>query len=524
MATTLPLDTRQARIARQLLETVGATSVDDLAAELKLTDRMIRYNLESIEGLLATHGLRLARRRGVGIWIEGPPTARVDLLAVLDHAPGPSVLEPAERRARILLALLAASPDPIRSEALEDRLEVSRATIRRDMREVEGWLEGHRLHLRRIPGRGIAVAGSEVDLRGGLLALVLESVPPGTLERDSSAAAPAAPPPGPAAPSSGSHADPETDLQRYLGRLELPAFRAILSGELRDLDDRDPTVTTAALYLAIVADRIRAGRAVRLGGGRLRSLLDHPASASAARIAAAVEVAIGVSLGRTDVAAITESLLGLTQLVDVAARPEAIDVRYIDRVIAAAAARIHPSLAADEQLRSSLTEHVRRLHVRLRFGLPVSNPLQAEVRRRYPDIYRAAAEILAEVGPFGDSEMPVEEVGLLTMYLAGSLERHRLRPKVRVTVVCPAGMATAWILVSRLAAEFPQIEVVRVVSKAAFETEPGEELDLVVSTIPLDDAADAPVSLVVSPLLREADVRRIGRAVAALTQPPTALA
>ena len=55
--------------------------------------------------------------------------------------------------------------------------------------------------------------------------------------------------------------------------------------------------------------------------------------------------------------------------------------------------------------------------------------------------------------------MPVEEIGLLTMYLAGSLERHRLRPKVRVTVVCPAGMATAWILVSRLVAEFPQIEV-----------------------------------------------------------------
>ena len=87
--------------------------------------------------------------------------------------------------------------------------------------------------------------------------------------------------------------------------------------------------------------------------------------------------------------------------------------------------------------------------------------------------------------------MPVEEVGLLTMYLAGSLERHRLRPKVRVTVVCPAGMATAWILVSRLVAEFPQIEVIRVVSKAAFETEPGEEPDLVVSTIPLDDLPGA---------------------------------
>jgi transcriptional antiterminator len=523
MASPLPLDTRQARIARRLLETVGPASVDDLATELKLTDRMVRYNLDSIEGVLAENGLRLARRRGVGIWIEGAPAARSELLAVLEGAPGPSVLDPGDRRNRILLALLDAAPDPVRSEAFEEALGVSRPTIRRDMREVEGWLEGHRLHLRRIPGRGVVVVGGEVDLRGGLLALVLEVAPSAALTRASHAA----PPPPPAAlpePERDSSARGlETDLDRYLDRLDLPTFRAILGDELRDLDEADPTVTAAALYLAIVADRIRAGRVARLGAGRLRSLLDHPASASAARIAAAVEAAIGVPLGRMDVAAITESLLGLTQLVNVDAQPEAIDVRYIDRVIAAAAARIHPSLATDEQLRTSLSEHVRRLHVRLRFGLPVSNPLQQEVRRRYPDVYRAAAEVLAEVGPLVGAEMPVEEVGLLTMYFAGSLERHRLRPKVRVTVVCPAGMATAWILVSRLVAEFPQIEVVRVVSKAGFETEPGEEPDLVVSTIPLEEegeesagASAAPASVVVSPLLREADVRRLGRVLAAL--------
>ena len=516
MSTPLLLDTRQARIARRLLETVGPASVDDLATELKLTDRMVRYNLASVESVLEGHGLRLARRRGVGIWVEGSPNARNELLIVLDRSTGPAVLDPTDRRGRILLALLIASPDPVRSEAIEDRLGVSRPTIRRDMREAESWLEQHRLHLRRMPGRGIAVVGSEVDLRGGLLALVLEIVPQPALERAPLAASARAPG-HPAEAAVPADAVAQTDIDAFLAGLDLPVFRAILGDELRDLDDRDPTVTTAALYLAIAAHRIRVGRAVRLGSGRLRSLLDHPAAASAARIATAVEAAVGVPLGRTDVAAITESLLGLTQLVDVAARPEAVDVRYIDRIIAAAAARIHPSLATDEQLRTSLSEHVRRLHVRLRFGLPVSNPLQQEVRKRYPDVYRAAAEILAEVGPVADAEMPVEEVGLLTMYLAGSLERHRLRPKVRVTVVCPAGMATAWILVSRLVAEFPQIEVIRVVSKTAFETEPGEEPDLVISTIPLDDLPEPTPSIVVSPLLREADVRRLGRALGGMT-------
>lgn len=525
----LPLDTRQARIARRLLETNGSTSVDALATDLKLTDRMVRYNLASVERALRGRGIHLIRRRGVGIWIEGPTLARQAMLSALDVATGPLVLDPADRRTRILLTLMLASPEPVRSEAFEDRLGVSRPTVRRDMREAEAWLEQHRLHLRRIPGRGVLAVGSEIDVRGGLLALILEVVPAGVVPSRSvtpvtigAAADPdRSPPPAEVAPPpDGRSVGPRpvpTEIDTFLAALDIETIRRILTDELLEIDEQDPSLMTAALYLAIATHRMRAGRAVRLGRGRLRSLLDHPVSASAARIAGAVGRATDITVGRMDVAALTEALLGLTQLVDIAASPDARVVRYIDRIISIAADRIHPSLGSDHLLRASLAEHVRRLQVRLQFGLPIINPLQQEVRRRYPDVYRAAEEILTEVGPVEGTDLPIEEVGLLTMYLAGSLERHRLRPKVRVTVVCPAGMATAWILVSRLSAEFPQIEVIRVVSKTDFETAPGDEPDLVVSTIPLDNPPVSAPLLVVSPLLREADIRRLGRVLSDLS-------
>jgi len=133
------------------------------------------------------------------------------------------------------------------------------------------------------------------------------------------------------------------------------------------------------------------------------------------------------------------------------------------------------------------------------------------VRQRYPDVYRVASEIVAALHPVGDAVVPQEEVGFLTMYLAGSLERNRLRPKTRVTVVCPAGMATAWILVSRLSAEFPNVEITRVVSKTAFESDLDvAATDLVVSTVPLDQLSSVQ-TVVVSPLLRERDLRHLSR-------------
>ena len=499
----LPLDSRQKRIAKLLVEQTDTTRLEQVASSLRLTDRVVRYNLPSVEAYLSGHGLQLVKRRGVGIWIDGDAATRSRVIDDLATAAGPAVLDADDRQARVILALLDAAPDPVRSEDLESSLGVSRPTIRRDVRIAEAWLEQHRLHLRRLPGVGLAVRGSEVEVRAALLALILERVPANVIDRLCRAAV----------DGNGRGAGP--GLEGHVASLDLPAYRGILVRELRTEDEHDPTMLTATLSLAIIVARVRANRHARLVRGRLRSLLDHPVAESADRIASAVTSRMGVALGPAEAASMTESLLGfaeLTHIDDAAAESELI--RAVDRLVASAAERLHPALGDDELLRGNLVEHLRRLQVRLRYGLPVSNPLQHDVRKRYPDVYLEAQRLVTELGRFSGSPIPVEEVGFLTMYLAGSLERHRLMAKVRVTVVCPAGMATAWILVSRLLAEFPQVEVGKVISKAAFEDEVADAgTEVVVSTVPLDGYTGHAPLVVVSPLLSDRDVRRLSRLV-----------
>ena len=497
----VPLDSRQASITRLLLTEARPSTVEAIASELKLTGRIVRYNLPSIDTYLRPEGLRVMRRRGVGVWVSGNDDRRHAILSTLGSVAGPRVLDGNDRKLQVLAALLDASPQPVHIADLEEALGASRPTVRRDVRAAEAWLEGHHLHLQRLPGVGIAVRGSEIDIRKGLLSLVLEAVPAEQLlsemERPHDLHAEAADTRG---------------LADFAARLDLPRHRKILSEQLLQPDDNVPMAMVTTLYLAIVSRRVRAGRQAEMQSGQLRSLVDHPVAAAAGRIAAAVEAQAGLALGDADVAAITEFLLGFVELVDASLTTQADDQAVIDQLVAEAAARLHPSLAQDGQLRRSLGEHLRRLRVRLRYGLPVSNPLDHEVRERYPDVYRVASEIVAALHPIGDAVVPHEEVGFLTMYLAGSLERNRLRPKVRITVVCPAGMATAWILVSRLSAEFPNVEITRVVSKSAYEEElAGASSDLVVSTVPLDEQPAGVEFVVVSPLLREKDLRRLAR-------------
>ena len=496
--TLVPLDSRQARIARHLLQATEPESVEEIATALRLTTRVVRYNLPSIEAFLRSGGLALARRRGLGVWLDGGHEARAALLTGLDDEVGPHVLNVADRKLQALATLLDRAPEPLHLADLATELGASRPTIRRDVHAVEHWLEEHHLHLQHLPGVGLVVRGTETDVRKALLALVLEAVPPDVLLRQAgidqrSAFEDSANPDG---------------LAGFTAGLDLATHRAILLEQLHQLDETEPMTIVATLYLAILSRRVLAGRTAEFQSGQLRSLIDHPIADAAARIASALERRTGMALGESDIAAITEFLLGFVD-VDGSDVPSRAEFEPIDRLVTAAARRLHPSLADDDQLKRSLAEHFRRLRVRLRYGLPVSNPLEQEVRERYPDVYAVATDVVLEEAPLGETTVPPEEIGFLTMYFAGSLERNRLRPKIRVTVVCPAGMATAWILVSRLLAVFPQVEVTRVVSKTAYERDPDIAADVVVSTVPIGDDPEQGPSIVVSPLLRDRDIRRL---------------
>ena len=92
---------------------------------------------------------------------------------------------------------------------------------------------------------------------------------------------------------------------------------------------------------------------------------------------------------------------------------------------------------------------------------------------------------------------------------------QRLRPtldrKRRVLVVCHAGIATAWLLVARMQAEFPDVDIVGVASILELHNSIQlDGLDAVISTLPTE-IKELP-AVVVSPLLDSRDVERIQQA------------
>ena len=494
------LDSRVVRIARWLLLQSSTRSTADLASDLGLSQRVVRYRLDVVDRWLASQGATLERQRGSGLYVVASDELKTSLLADLSETnESLRVNTPDERQHLLLAALLWAAPETTSLDQLHKGTQVSKPSTRRDLQICEPWLERNDLPLVRRPGKGIAIVGPESRVRQAIVQFILETIPSEVLHEAVN---------GPALAVSLADIRIPAGLRDRL--LELPlreAAHMVRSSGIAARVTAPSNELIIALHVAVAVTRLRQGKQVVLATGVQRSLLEHPVGQSAAELTEAMSELLGEPLSEDEIATVTEFLLGLHALDSVPGSDLTTSSMLVDQILDVASVRLHAALRDDAELRRGLAQHLERLSVRLRHGLPVHNPLIDEVSQRYPDVHAVSHEIGSVLEAEFGRPVINDELGFITMYLCGAMERARLRPRRRACVVCPSGMATAWVLVSRIQAEFPELDLVEVLSERSYHELDHRDFDLVISTIRVDEVT-CPV-VVVGPLLSASDVARV---------------
>ncbi len=494
-----PLDSRVVRIVRWLLAQDAPASTAQLATDLVLTERAVRYRLSAVENFLLSHGVSLQRQRGAGLSIVGDDGARAQIAADLDaQTAAPRVYAPGEREHLLLDALLWNHPNTLSLEQVNEELEVSTTSARRDLKKCEPWLERMGLPVVRKPGHGIALLGSEQRVRRALVQLFLQAVPGDVLDELMT---------GPLADASLLKVRVPAGLRDRLGCLPIErAAKAIRESPVRDRLARSNGELIYTLYLSITMLRVASGRAIELEPGELAPLQGLPVSSSVHDLADTMHFEDGSVLDEGEIAGLTEYLLGFEALVT-----ETVSLKVeqlVSSILDHASQELHVNLVDDHELRQRLERHLTRLTVRLRYGLPVYNPIRSQVAGRYPEVQAVAEDLSGMLVEHFGVPLQADEIGFITIYLAGAIDRGHLQPRRRAMVVCPSGMAVGWMLMSRLHAEFPALGFVEVPSPASYEqTDDLSDIDFIISTVPLVDRG-VPV-VVVGPVISQSDVRLI---------------
>lgn len=516
-----PMRARQVKVLERLLSGEGRHTLKQLAAEAQVSRKTLQRELPFYKEWLRGFGIQLRTRPRRGLEVSATREQREAALRAL-HRIRPARQVPARRRRLLILQELLRSPDGAKLAYFARRFGVAESTISNDLDRVEPWLRQRGLSLDRHPGRGLRLEGPELAWRRAVVDVIREGLTDeqlyGALQqmaRRPGDAPPGAPAPhGAPSPLSGDNA--LNPLPSFIEEEILQPVVTAVRDVAREFGLRlaDGAMAGLIVHLALAVTRLRRGEAVRLPARVLEDLEGYREWGYARELAARVERALGLSLPADEVGYITMHLKGAR----LRALPDPWDLLEPDHAEALLLAR--RMVAQAEELLGLPLRHVPEvvrglaIHLvaaisRLRLGLEIRNPLLAQIKEEYPDLFAISARACRVLGEHLRCQVPEAEVGYIAMHLGAAVERLRDagHGAYRAVLVCATGVGSSQILASRLAHLVPEIRVTEIMTSLELAERlrpPAAPPDLVVSTIPVE-APGVPV-VVVSPLLESGDV------------------
>ncbi|ARP49568.1 hypothetical protein B6259_00845 [Ruminococcaceae bacterium CPB6] len=164
-------------------------------------------------------------------------------------------------------------------------------------------------------------------------------------------------------------------------------------------------------------------------------------------------------------------------------------------------------LRADSALEKDLFLYLRSAVEKLRYGIYIPNPLLAQVKGEYPNVY---AVVWTTSVLFGDSlqvELTENEVGYLTVYVVGAVERASAQ--VKICILCSYGVGVSQLLKQQIERLLPNISVIRIATVQEPDCVRRSGCDFVITAENIGDTFGGKDVVVVDNFLIPYDIRKI---------------
>ncbi|TDO94174.1 BglG family transcriptional antiterminator [Halanaerobium saccharolyticum] len=504
------LKNRECKIVKKLIRTDSPLVIKELAAELSVSTRTIRYDLDKIEDWIEEEGLKMHRKQGIGIYLES--NAKDKLTEILDLEIEYHRAYTPEERQHIILKELLAREEPIIVKEFEINLDVSEGTIIKDLNKVEKWLAKRDLELIRKPNYGIEIKGDENNWRKAVFDFLEDSSTEDEVINilnlfENTKSLP-------------SFIDSYSDLLNSINSTQVKFVKNLIRDTEKDLDYSftDAAFSALILHIVIALQRIIKNKDINMKSKQLLILKNKKEFKIAEEIVKKLSSKFKIEIPESEIGYITLHLLGakFRHLGDFDFKADKLfDDKLLDltyQLVGIAAKILNLELTNDQELIYGLALHLKPTLNRIKYDLNIENQLVADIQEKYPQIYRAskiaAGVIQTEI--FG--EIREEEIGFIAMHIGAAVERKnvksKLNNKLKVALVCSTGIGTTQILAERLKNEFPNLKIVDTYSYHDLEAGSFEkEIELVISTIKLPGIGINKIQ--VNPLLKEEDIKNI---------------
>jgi mannitol operon transcriptional antiterminator len=471
-----------------LLRSDDPVKVDALSSALGTSRRTVFRELENADPVLAAFQAALVSVPGRGISFSGSGEARQKLLeALAEYKPQP--VSKKERLLRLLIELITNSGEIQKLYYYASSLEVSESTVSKDLDELEPWLAGRNISLTRKSGLGVQCDGTEEALRTALVSRFM-------LDGDSGGKS-------------------YTSVFGFPGEDIEAGVREILRRK-NDVIDwmTSESFCLISLYLMVMILRVRRGKIIVTGQLRAGAFQN----ALAEELALEAEKGFSLGLPETERQALSGWIRTCRSKQESPLEPGPADQQDLIRQLAMQMIdRFDPLIAAilktNEQLTRLLSRHLESALPRLKGGIELPNPLEAELVKNYPEVYGKTCRAVKVLEERLGLPVPSNEISFIQIHFLAALtvlgERNIRRRSLRAGIVCVSGIGMSYMLAYQVRTRFKgelEVEV-----SGYDETDSWAGADFLISTIPIEETGKPIVR--VNTILGEEDYQKIQEAV-----------
>lgn len=169
-----------------------------------------------------------------------------------------------------------------------------------------------------------------------------------------------------------------------------------------------------------------------------------------------------------------------------------------------------------EEIFIQLYSHFRPAYYRLRFKLPIFNPLCEKVKEEYKDLYQLVEETMKPFHVIFGEEIPSGEIAYLTMHFATIYSDKKdceIETQKIALVVCSNGIGSSAILYNELTGMFPELRFLPPMESSHIQ-DFNEHVDIIFATSYISHLIDANIPVIkVSPVMSIAERYQVVREV-----------
>lgn len=451
----------------EMLKTDEYCTAAQMAQVLEISEKTVRLRIKELNKNLAFYGAKVVSKARFGYQLVVEDEEQFCLLPKQETEK--AIPETNQERCEYLLDYLIWNNEYVKMDELCDVLYVSKTTLAKSIKNVEAILKRYDLALDRKPNYGILLVGKESDIRRMISDYFIKRNCTGTLN----------------------YAENEGEL------IELAYHSRTLLGKY-NIRLSETAFVNFINYVYVAWKRMQCGHYLEIKVENIPELRSNE-YAFANDVIAYLEQRGRVCYTDDELQYLLLYLAGKRMIGNVVENESNFVIHEnTDRLALAMLDFVHRTYNMNFynnfDVRMTLNQHLVPFDIRMRFDIPLKNPLLEEIKENYCLAYQISSEAAQVLRDHYKKEISEDEIGYFALIFELAMEREHKEERSDILVVCSTGKGSSRLLKYKYEQEFAgYLNRIYVCDLLELETFDFSKVQYVFTTVPITREVPVPI-------------------------------